>query len=128
MPRFLTEEWFEDLRAAATGDDVRTATRSVRLTLRQVVTGGPDGEVQYAIAIADGDVAVRPDDAGPADATFTEDYDTAAAINRGELSPQEAFMTGRIRVSGNVGVLLASQEALAGLAPALASVAPTTTY
>lgn len=128
MARFLSREWFEALNVAAASDDVRDRTRAVHLVLRQIVVGGPQGDVEYSVAVDDGDVAVRAGTTGRADATFTEDYDTAAAINRGELSPQEAFMTGRIRISGNVGVLVASQEVLAGLAPALATVRPSTTY
>src|SRR4051794_7016616 len=101
MARFLSDEWLEDLRAAASTDEARDAAGDIDLTLRQVVTGGPDGDVQYTVAVAGGVVDVRPGNGGPADATFTEDYATAAAVHRGDLAPQEAFMTGRIRVSGN---------------------------
>lgn len=128
MARFLSPEWIAALNTAAASDDVRERTGAVSLTLRQVVVGGPDGAVEYTIAVEGGEVVVEPGGAARADATFTEDYDTAAAIHRGELSPQEAFMTGRVRISGNVGVLVASQDALAGLAPALATVRSSTTY
>ena len=127
MARFLTPEWFEALKAAA-ATSTTTPSDGVHLVLRQVVTGGPDGDVEYSVAVDDGSVDVRPGPPDRVDATFTEDYETAAAINRGDLSPQEAFMTGRIRVSGNVAVLVASQAALAELAPVLASVRATTTY
>ena len=128
MARFLTDEWFADLRAAASTEEVGKAAAGVELRLAQVVTGGPDGDRRYTVAVAGGTVDVRPGNGHPADATFTEDYETAAAIHRGDLSPQEAFMTGRIRVSGNIAALIAGQDALARLAPALAGVRPSTTY
>ena len=37
-------------------------------------------------------------------------------------------MTGRIRVAGNIGALMANQDALAALDSALAALRPDTTY
>lgn len=49
------------------------------------------------------------------DVTFTQDTATAAAINAGELSAQQAFMDGRLRVGGAVGRLVDAATALAAL-------------
>ena len=57
--------------------------------------------------------------------TFTQDVETAAAVNRGELSAQAAFMTGRLRVGGDVQVLLDRQPALAEVDDIFAPSAPT---
>jgi putative sterol carrier protein len=51
---------------------------------------------------------------GP-DATITQDYDSAVALARSELNPVTAFMTGRIKITGNMMVLMGLQNALAVL-------------
>jgi putative sterol carrier protein len=68
---------------------------------------------------------------GPApapDATFTEDYATAGAIARGELTTQAALLSGQIRVAGNMATLSARQADLAGLDPVGPVVRAGTTY
>jgi putative sterol carrier protein len=65
---------------------------------------------------------------GAADVEVSSDYETAAAISQGRLSPAEAFAAGRLRVSGSVTALVAAQSAFAQLGPRLASVSGATTY
>ena len=64
-------------------------------------------------------VSVRADGVGVAagrqrdpDITFTQDAATAAAIQSGGQSAQAAFMSGRLRVGGDVRVLLDHQDDL----------------
>ena len=123
--RFLSPEWL-----AAAADAVRAAAPAGAgsLTLQQVVTGGPDGEVAYRVRIAPDAVELLPGRADDADVMFTEDWDTAAAIGEGRLSPQAAFVDGRVRVSGNVALVMAAQESLAAVESALAGVRAATTY
>jgi putative sterol carrier protein len=51
---------------------------------------------------------------GP-DATITQDYATAVALARGEMNAVSAYMTGRLRISGNLMLLMGLQGALAEL-------------
>ncbi len=106
-----------------------TASASTSATLRigQRVTGGPDGDVEYTLRVGDGRVRFEPG-AGPADVELVADYDTAAAISRGQLSPAQAFAGGRLHVEGSVTSLVAHQEVFAGLGTLLAGVAEATTY
>ena len=67
------------------------------LRMQQVVTGGPDGDAAYHVVIDDGTVRVVSGEAGDATVTFMQNWETATAIGRGELSAQGAFMTGLIR-------------------------------
>ncbi|HZQ28878.1 MAG TPA: SCP2 sterol-binding domain-containing protein [Acidimicrobiales bacterium] len=113
MPRYLSAEWFEDVNQAASGNDqLRTDTAGVTLTIQQVVTGSPDGDVHYTVRVRDGAVDVNLGDDPAADVTMTEAWDTAVKVASGGLSPATAFMTGRIRVAGNVGALLDAQGSL----------------
>jgi putative sterol carrier protein len=103
MARFLSEAWFDAL-AEPTGPANRGGAAGI--TVQQVVTDTPDGEVRYAVTISDERATVHPGRAARADVTFTEDYSTAVAIARGELTPQAALLAGRIRVAGNVAALM----------------------
>ena len=128
MIRYLSPEWFAAIQDAAEaarpadppGDDAL-------LVLRQVVTGGPDGEVTYRVAVQGGTVTVSPGD-GAADVTLAQDYGTAIALQQGRLSVQAAFMTGRIRVGGDVGALLAHHERLRRVDATFESVRARTDY
>jgi hypothetical protein len=103
MVRFLSEAWFTAI-AESTGPVGRWGPAGI--TVQQVVTDGPEGEVRYAVCISDECASVRPGQAARADVTFTENYATAVAIARGELTAQAALLAGRIRVAGNVAALM----------------------
>ena len=114
---FLTEAWIDDLDAAvqavALPDDVQ-------LVVQQIVTDA-DGDVPYVIAIADGRVRVHRGRAERSDVSFTQDRATAAAIARGELSAQVAFLDGRLRLGGDLRAVLARAGDLAALDDAFAA-------
>lgn len=123
MAKFLSQEWADDALAALNGsDDVRGAIKGVQLCIQQVVTGAPDGEVSYWTKIDDGAVSGAIGAASDADVTITQDYDTAVAMNKGDLNAQAAFMQGKLKVTGNMGKLLQNQGAMQALGPVLASV------
>jgi putative sterol carrier protein len=46
------------------------------------------------------------------DVTVKQSYDTATAISKGELNTQTAFMTGKLKVSGNLAKLMMHQSAV----------------
>jgi putative sterol carrier protein len=120
--RFLSGEWLERLAGAMAG-----AAPDVRLSIHQRITGGPEGDVEYTIRLDGGRVSVEPGPGG-ADVEMIEDYETAAAISQGRLSPAAAFAAGRLRLGGAVSALVEHQESLAALGPLLAAVPGATTY
>lgn len=123
MLKFLTDEWIAALDEAAAADaELRQLAGELVLTIEQEVTGGPDGDVCYHVAFDRGQVAVRPGPAEHATLRFSQDYQTAAAISLGAGSAQRAFMTGQLRVGGDLRVLLAHGEAMAQLHDAFGAV------
>ena len=54
----------------------------------------------------------RVDDGTEADCVITADLDTFRALFDGELGPTAAFMTGRIRISGDMGVAMKAASLL----------------
>jgi putative sterol carrier protein len=128
VARWLTTEWLAAVgRAAAGSAELREASRGLRLTLQQRVTG-PDGEKAFHVRFEDGEIEVREGDAERPDVTFSQDRDTAEAIARGRLSAQSAFMAGRLQVSGDVPLLVRHREAFAAFASALEPVRAATEY
>ncbi len=104
MAAFLTDQWFDDLEAAARDTSIPL---DVRLVIQQVIPGGAeDDEVAYVLTAADGAITVRRGQAEAPDITFTQDRATAEAIHRGELSAQTAFIEGRLRLGGDLRAVI----------------------
>ena len=120
--RFLSPEWLE--RMASSTPPVAP---DVSLAIHQRITGGPDGDVEYTLRLDRGSVSVEPGP-GTADVEIVEDYETAAAISQGRLSPASAFASGRLRLGGAVRLLVEHQEALTAVGGRMADLAAATTY
>jgi putative sterol carrier protein len=129
MPRFLSDEWVAELNDAVAADEqVSLAASGVHLTIQQVVVG-PDGDERcYTTRVDDGRVELTPGRADDADTTITEEYETAAELARGDTTPQDAILAGRVRVSGDLGALLKGQEVLETLRARFDAVRARTEY
>ncbi|MEP6477291.1 MAG: SCP2 sterol-binding domain-containing protein [Actinomycetota bacterium] len=120
--KFLSEEWAEALKNALNEDDAfRTAAGVSAARIQQVITQEA-GETRYWIVIAEGAIDMGIGDLDPVDATITESYDSAVALSTGELNAVTAFMTGKIKIAGNMGMLLGLQGALSRLPAAMSSI------
>jgi len=129
MARFLSAEWLDQVAAAAHDDEeLRAATTGVSLTVQQVVTGGPDGDVAWHVRLGDGRVEIASGRAPDADVVITQSHETATAVSRGGLSPAEAFASGRLKLGGQVGLLVRHQRAFEQLGVALTAVRDGTTF
>ncbi|HMQ26627.1 MAG TPA: SCP2 sterol-binding domain-containing protein [Acidimicrobiales bacterium] len=135
MARYLSEEWFA-VAAAMLGPapDAATAAGGEErpdeepLVVEQRVLDGPEGPVVWHVVVAGAVRSIQPGPHPSPTVAFSQDYTTAAAVASGELSAQEAFMTGRITMSGDAGALLAAAPALAGVGDALAAVREDTSF
>ncbi len=116
MPvQFLSEEWAAELRERLNHSEAfRKGLGATNATIQQVITS-PEGERRYWMKTEDGRIDMGPGDAPSPDATITQDYDTAVALARSELNPVSAFMTGKLKVSGNLMLLMNLQGALSEL-------------
>jgi putative sterol carrier protein len=114
--RFLSQEWIDVLEAALNDDAAfREAAAGTTVALQQVITTS-DGEVRYWTTLTDGVVAFGIGDLDAPDATIRQSYETAAGLARRETNPVMAFMTGKIKVDGDMGRLMAMQGILSKLA------------
>jgi putative sterol carrier protein len=126
MAEFLSPAWLEAMAAAAARSE--GVADGLDLVIQQVVTGGPEGDVAWCVTIREGTVRVAAGRSDEPSITFTQDAGTAADIQSGEQSAQAAFMTGRLRLGGDVRLLLDHQAALATLDDLFAEVRASTTY
>ena len=89
------------------------AIADTELEMQFVVTDMPDGgDLHYHVSIGGGTVRMAPGELPAPDATITNSYRTAAKIAQRELNPTMAFMTGKLKASGNLAKLMANQGAL----------------
>ena len=120
--KFLSPEWAETLKTQLNADDAfRQAAAGQHATIQQVISGD-GGDTHYWIRIEDGTIDMGLGDAEGADATISQSYDTAVRLAKSELSAVTAFMTGKIKIAGNMGMLLGLQGALAQLPSAMAKI------
>jgi hypothetical protein len=129
VPRYLTPDWIDAAQRAVDADaTLAAAAADVRVTVQQMVTGGPDGDVAYHVDVDHGSVRVTGGEADDPTVTFIQSWDTAAAIARGELSAQGAFMTGLIRVRGDLPELVEHGDVFGGVDDVFAELRTQTTY
>lgn len=118
---FLSPEWAQELTTKLNDDeDFRKAIASQSATIQQVITRDGD-ETHYWIKIADDTIDMGVGDLEGAEATITQSYETAVKLATGELSAVTAFMTGKIKIAGNMGLLLGLQGAFSRLPSAMAA-------
>jgi putative sterol carrier protein len=117
--RFLSEEWAHAVEAACNADPAfASAAAGHTVTIQQVIAG-PEGDTHYWTRLADGAIALGIGDVEAPDATIRQSYETAAGLARREINAVTAFMTGKIKVEGNLGQLMALQPILGRLADAM---------
>lgn len=69
-----------------------------------------DGGGVYVVSIADGQCSVREGAIDQPDATMLTSQDVYLAVADGTLNVMTAFMTGKLRVSGNLPLLIRFQQ------------------
>ena len=130
MVDFLTPEWLDALDAAARADKtLADTTRELDLVFEQRVHDSDDATpFVYQVAFDRGTTPVSAGATRPATVTFTQDRATAAAIASGTASAQRAFMTGQLRVGGDLRALVEAQDAMAAIGDVFASVRQRTDF
>ena len=68
-----------------------------------------EGEGQWHVTVADGKLSVA-EGGGDADATITTSSETFDKIVAGEQNPTTAYMTGKLKIKGDLGAAMKLQK------------------
>jgi putative sterol carrier protein len=122
--KFLSSEWATEVeRALNASPEFSDAAQGHTVQLQQVVTGTPeDAEVKYFFRLEDGRAHLGLGELSNSEATITQSYATAVAINKRELHIQNAFMRGELKVSGNLMKLMQLTGVVTAMVQAIATV------
>lgn len=131
--RFLSPEWLTAMHDAAAADPLPPGSSPI--VVQHII--GDDGEgptssdpVTYAVVLAapGAGTGVHPGRHPHPSLTFTSSYATARAIASGTSSAQAEFIAGRLRVGGDVRLLLDRRADLASGTDAFAAVRARTDF
>jgi SCP-2 sterol transfer family len=103
--KYLSQEFLDETVRISQGFADRP---NANASIQYEVSGGPEGDISYYWVLVrgklrDARLGTLPD----ADFSLRMSYDTSVKIQQGELNPNVAFMTGKMKANGNVGKLLA---------------------
>lgn len=126
MVRFLSPEWIEALDHRAREADV--ARDGSAIVVEQSVTEKGAEPITYQLVIEHDTARVLAGAPHEPAVTLRTDRATATAIARGELSAQQAFIEGRVRVGGDARALVRHATTLAQLDRSFAALRDETAY
>lgn len=125
MPvKFQSEDYFEAANGALRKDpDVLKAAKGHNVEVQVITTEFPDeGEKKTYLRIENGVPDVGIGELEDPDAVITQDYETAVALDKGELNPQTAFMEGKMKIKGNLMKIMQLQKFMKTLEPATSEI------
>jgi putative sterol carrier protein len=116
--KFLTEEWAKAVTEAVNSNDAfKQQAQGKTVKIQQVVTT-PE-EAKYFFKLEDGRAEVSVGELPDAEATLTQDYDTAVALSRNELNATAAYMSGKLKIQGDLMKLMQLQGLFSTLPQAI---------
>ena len=113
--RYLSDEWITAVaQEIATDTALKIAAAAPSVSVTQLVTGTPFGDVTYHLAYRDGEVSFKKG-AAPSDVVFTQTYATAVGVATGNINAADAFLNGHVRFQGDHQRLIDAQPFFAAL-------------
>ena len=127
--RYLSLDWI-DAVAAAAGDsaDVAAAAKETEIGVTQVVTEAPEGVIVYSLQVEGGRLTFQAGAAHPEHVRFEQTWETAVGVATGALNAQEAFIQGRIRLTGDQQKLMDNPSIFGAMSAVFDSVRDRTEY
>jgi hypothetical protein len=127
--RYLSLAWLEALTAeVAASAELQDLAAHHTIGVTQVITEGPEGTVVYHLQVGDGVARFAAGSAFPEDVRMEQTWQTATGVATGALNAQEAFIKGRILLTGNQQKLVESQPVFAALDGVFSTVRDRTEY
>lgn len=120
--KFLSEEWTKAVSEALNSNDAFKQAAQGKTVKIQNVVAAPDGEKRYYLNLENGTAEVSTGDLPDAEATLSSDYETAAAMTRNELNATAAYMSGKMKIQGDLMKLMQLQGLFNTLPQAIKSI------
>ena len=114
--QFLSESWIAAAREIREKYKDEAPMITISIKINQVITDVPFGEgtVKSYMDTSTGEMVMELGELPDADATVTTDYATAKAIfvNQDQAAGMQAFMSGKIKVVGDMMKVMGMQTAV----------------
>lgn len=111
--KFLSADWAAEVTSALNSHQgFKSAIGNSDLGIAFSVSGAPEGDISYYLKTSGGTADLSLGSLDSPDVTVSSNYDTAASVSKGELNTQTAFMTGKLKVGGNLAKLMMNQSAI----------------
>ena len=108
--QFLSDDHMEAATAALNDDaDFVGSIANINMGLQFHVTEAPAGDINYYLSVGDGAATMALGELENAEVSIATTHETAVQLFKGDLNTQMAFMTGKIKVAGNMAVLMMNQ-------------------
>ncbi|MGH2653020.1 MAG: SCP2 sterol-binding domain-containing protein [Actinomycetota bacterium] len=120
--KFLSDEWAAAVTEALNNSDAFKQSAGSQTAKIQQVVETPEGEKRYFFKLENGQAEVGTGDLEGAEATVSQDYDTAVALSKNELSGTAAYMSGKLKLQGDLMKMMQLQGLFATLPQAVAGV------
>ena len=113
--QYLSDEWISAVaQEIATDATIKVAAAAYSVSVSQLVTGTPFGDVSYHLVCRDGAVSFKKG-AAPSDVLFTQTYATAVGVATGNINAADAFINGHVRFQGDHQRLIDAQPVFGAL-------------
>ena len=96
------KEFFDSLETRADASKLAGMTNSYLFDI--------EGEGQWFVSVQDGALSVAEGGADGADATISTTAETFEKIVAGEQNPTTAYMTGKLKIKGDMGAAMKLQK------------------
>lgn len=121
--KFLSPEWLAEITTALENHQgFQEAVRGVDMGIQFNVLDAPLGNTGYNLVITPQAVTISLGMRDDLDITISQNYEVASAIMRGDLNVQAAFITGKIKVSGNLAKLMVHRQGVEEWLAAVANI------
>ncbi|HVM10960.1 MAG TPA: SCP2 sterol-binding domain-containing protein [Actinomycetota bacterium] len=120
--KFLSEEWAAAVKEALNSSDAfKSAAGGQTARIQNVVTTS-EGEAKNYLTVEGGAADLGVGEVDSPDVTISQDYETAVKLWRNEITGTAAYMSGKIRVSGDLMKLMQLQGVIGALPAAVSGI------